>query len=128
MIKASKRRIQRAFRYTAPLHLRQHFVHAHLDKALKSKLGLSIRSIRVAKGDTVKIVAGKNKGKSGKVSKVDLSRGVIYLDSLVRKNARGKERAIPVKPSSVYVMDIETGYKGRLERLKQAHNAVQAST
>jgi large subunit ribosomal protein L24 len=123
MIKASKRRVQRAFRFTAPLHMRQHFVHAHVDKSLKAKLGISRRSIRIAKGDTVKIVSGKNKGKTGKVTKVELGSGMIFLDSLTRKNARGKERSTPINPSNVYITGIDTNYKGRLERLKQRQSA-----
>ncbi len=120
MIKSSKRRAQRAFRYAASLNLRQHFAHAHVDKSLRSRLGISLRSARVAKGDTVKVMAGKNKGKTGKVTQVDLGRGIIYVESLVRKNARGKERNIPIAPSNVYILDFDTSsYKGRLERLKK---------
>ncbi|MGC8478664.1 MAG: 50S ribosomal protein L24 [Candidatus Micrarchaeia archaeon] len=121
MISSSQRRSQRAFRYAAPLHVRQHFVHAHVDKSLRSKLGLSIRSARVAKGDTVKIMSGKNKGKTGKVTKVDLGKGVIFMEALVRKNAKGKEISVPIAPSSVYITDFDTSsYKGRIERLKKA--------
>jgi large subunit ribosomal protein L24 len=50
MLKTSdKPRQQRKFRYTAPLHLRKHFVHVHLSKDLRAKT--KKRAIAVKKGE-----------------------------------------------------------------------------
>ena len=43
MTGSAKPRIQRLFRFTAPMHQRQHFMHAHVDKELRKKMGLNRR-------------------------------------------------------------------------------------
>ncbi len=117
-MESGKPRKQRAFRYNAPMHIRQHFVHVHVDKSLKSKLGLKRRTVQVSKGDTVKVVAGANKGKTGKVTAVRMRRGFVYIDSLKRKDAKGKEHDIPIHASNVYVTDLALSDKYRAEKLK----------
>ncbi|MEM0147481.1 MAG: 50S ribosomal protein L24 [Candidatus Micrarchaeaceae archaeon] len=116
-MKSAKARKQREFRYNAPLHIRQHFVHAHVSKELKEKLGLKARAIRVAAGDTVRIMCGKYKGKSGKVTKVDLKTSSIYLDSIKVKNARGKEHSVPLRSNNAYITDLNLSDKSRESRI-----------
>ncbi len=76
----SKPRYQRYFRFNAPMHVRQHFVHAHIDKALKTKLKLNKRAVQISKGDTVKVMVGSNRGKSGRVMSVNLRTSRITID------------------------------------------------
>ncbi len=120
MIKSSKPRKQRKFRYNAPMHIRQNFVNAHIAKELISKLGIRRRSIEVRKGDTVKVMAGSRKGASGKVLSVDLGRGTIAVDGIVKKNAKGKELAIPISASSVYITDLDLSDKLRKAKVDAA--------
>jgi large subunit ribosomal protein L24 len=120
MIQSSKPRQQRKFRYNAPMHLRQHFLHVHVDKALRAKLKLNKRTVQIAKGDTVKIMAGSKRGNTGKVTGVSLRKGSITIDSLVRKNARGKELQVPIRISNVYVTDLNLTDKRRAAKLKVA--------
>lgn len=120
MIKSSKPRYQRRFRFNAPLHARQHFMHAHLDKALRAKLKLKKRAVQISKGDTVKVMAGSKAGTSGKVTMVNLRSGKIAIDSLVRKNARGKESPILINVSNVYITDLNLSDKYRAGKLKLA--------
>ncbi len=117
MIKSSKPRKQRKHRMTAPLHERQHFLHSHIDKALRQKLNIKTNAVRIAKGDTVKLTAGAKRGTTGKVIGVALSNGRIMIDSLVRKNARGKERSIQVSASNVYITDLNLEDKIRAKKL-----------
>ena len=120
MIKSSKPRKQRKFRYNAPMHIRQNFVNAHIAKELISKLGIRRRSIEVRKGDTVKVMAGSRKGASGKVLSVDLGRGTIAVDGIVKKNAKGKELTIPISASSVYITDLDLSDKLRKAKVDAA--------
>ncbi len=117
-MRSSKPRKQRFFRYNAPLHVRQHFLHSHIDKSLKKKLNLKKSSVQISKGDTVKIMAGSKRGTTGKVTRVNLSTGRISIDSLTKKNARGKEFNIPVSASNVYITDLNLTDKYRAEKLK----------
>ncbi len=118
MIKSSKPRKQRKFRYTAPLHELQHFSHAHIDKALAKRLGITRRAIQVSKGDTVKVMSGKNKGKTGKVLTVNMRKGFLYIDSLKKKNAKGKEFDVPIRVNNAYIMDLNLSDKIRAAKLK----------
>ena len=122
MIYSSKPRKQRLYRNTAPLHARQHFVHAHIDKSLKAKLKISKRAIQISKGDTIKVVKGSKSGTTGKVTKVDLRRGFVFIDSLVRKNAKGKETSIPINASNVYITDLNMSDKIRAGKISAKSN------
>ncbi|VVB76803.1 50S ribosomal protein L24 [uncultured archaeon] len=120
MISSSKPRKQRIFRFTAPMHVRQKFVHARIAKELAAKLGISKRNIAVRKGDTVKVMSGSHKGKTGKVTTVDLKRTIVIIDGISRKNAKGKELPIPIKTSSVYVTDLDLSDKLRTAKIEAA--------
>ncbi len=125
MIKSSKPRKQRRFRFNAPMHVRQHFVHSHLDKALRAKLGIKRRSVQISKGDTVKVMAGSKKGTTGKVIRVSLRTGRINIDSLVKKTAKGKEFNVPLSASNVYITDLNLSDKVRAAKLKLAQQKQQ---
>jgi large subunit ribosomal protein L24 len=118
MIASSKPKKQRKFRYNAPMHIRQRFVNAHVSKELKEKLGIAKRSIEIRKGDSVKVVSGGQKGKSGKVSEVSIRRGFVYIDGIVRKTAKGKEIMIPIRSSNLYITDIDLSDKYRKESIE----------
>jgi len=107
MIRSAKARKQRKFRYTAPMHLRQNLANVHISKDLSAKLGIKKRSIEVRKGDTVKVMAGDSKGKTGKVTDVDLKSAKIMIEGIVKKNAKGKELQIPIPASSVYMTEMD---------------------
>src|SRR5208283_955179 len=120
MITSAKPRKQRLFRYTAPMHERQKMAHAHISKELASKLGIGKRSIGLRKGDTVKVMSGKSKGKTGKVTEVDLKRSVFFMEGVFRKNAKGKEKQIPVSISNVYITDLDLTDKLRNAAIEEA--------
>ena len=117
MIQSSKPRLQRKFRYTAPLHVRQKFVHSHISKELATKLGIKRRSMAVRKGDTVKIMTGKNRGKIGKVNQVSLGKGTILIEGILKKTAKGKEILIPISASNVYLTDLDLTDKLRKAKM-----------
>ncbi len=118
MIKSSKPRKQREYRHNAPLHMAQHMAHAHISKELKQKLKIKMRSIQISKGDTVKLVSGSKKGTTGKVTRVDIKKGKLFIDSLNRKDAKGKEKSIPISISNVYITDLNLSDKRRAGKLK----------
>ena len=105
------------YRFTAPMHVRQKFVHVHISKELKQKLGIKKRTAQVHAGDTVKVMVGSNRGKTGKVSKVNMKRGIVMIEGIVRKNAKGKEQPIPIRTSNVYITDMNLNDKLRKEVL-----------
>jgi len=104
MINSRKPRTQRKFRYTAPIHLRKSFVHAHLSKELRTKT--KKRAVQVKKGDKVRIMRGKFKGKKGKITKVSIVDSKIFVEGATLKKANGKEVFYPIDPSNVMIIEM----------------------
>jgi large subunit ribosomal protein L24 len=122
MIESSQPRKERKYRFTAPMHARQKFVHAHVSKELATKLGIKSRSISMRKGDTVKVFAGTQKGKTGKVSSINLKTGRVVVDGITRKNAKGKELPVAIYSSNLYLVDIDTSDKLRNSKIESLKN------
>ena len=115
---------QRKRMYKAPLHKRQKMVGAHLSKELKKQLGK--RSLPVRKGDEVKIMRGKHKGKTGKVEKVDLKKLKIYIETIKRARTSGEETFIPFQPSNLLIINAiveNTRRKKMIDRGKKNEKA-----
>ncbi|MEM7826673.1 MAG: 50S ribosomal protein L24 [Candidatus Aenigmatarchaeota archaeon] len=114
--KSSKQpRKQRKYRYNAPLHIRQKMVAAHLSKKLRE--GLKKRSLEVRKGDRVKIMRGDFRGLQGSVTRVDLNKLKIYIDTAKRKRVSGQEVFAPIDPSNVEIIEIKQDDRMRLKRM-----------
>ena len=116
-VKSKQPRKQRKYRYNAPKHIRQKFMHANLSKELRKKY--NIRSLLLRKGDKVKVMRGKFKGKISKVSKVDLKKLVVYLEDVKRKKVDGREVQIPIQPSNLQIVSAEFDDKKRVKILER---------
>lgn len=92
---------QRRYRANAPLHTRQKFMHARLTEDLREKYGK--KSVQVAKGDTVRVMRGDNKGHEGVVQSADLKRGKITVEGVVVAKADMSEVPQPIDPSNVMI-------------------------
>jgi large subunit ribosomal protein L24 len=119
-ISSSKRRKQRKYLRQAPLHIKGSFLHAPLSKALKEKLGT--RSIRVRKGDSVKVMRGRFKGKEGKVERVDTRRFVLFVEKLDIQKKDGSKASHPIHASKVMIMELTSDDKRRLRRYKKGES------
>ncbi|MBN2478189.1 50S ribosomal protein L24 [Candidatus Micrarchaeota archaeon] len=89
--------------YNSPVHARKNLLHVHLSEDLRKKTGK--RAMLVKKGDKVKIMRGKDKGKEFKVAKVSYGKLAVYLEGLNRKNLRGKDVLIPFHPSNLMLTE-----------------------
>jgi len=95
---------QRKRLYNIIYHNKRKILTAPLDKRLFASVGK--KRIPVRKGDTVKIMIGDNKGKTGKVDKVDYTKERIYIKDIKRSNNRGQEKLIPFVASNLLVTDL----------------------
>jgi len=103
--KASKQpRKQRKFVAKAPLHLRKKFVSVNLNKKLREKVGK--RNVVVKKGDKVKVMRGKFKGKQGNVLSVKLKLGKIYVEGLQAKKNDGSKVNAPMRNSNLQIVEM----------------------
>jgi len=105
VIKSKQPRKQRRWLYkTSKLHERHRLLHATLSKELRKKYGK--RSLRIRKGDKVKIMRGDFAGHEGKVLEVDMKRCIIKVDGATVTKADGTEVAVPIHPSNVMITDL----------------------
>jgi large subunit ribosomal protein L24 len=115
---ASKQpRKQRKYLANAPNHLKRKFMGAMLDKPLKAKHGF--RNIEVRKGDEVKVMRGKFKGKQGKVGTVEIVRTRVAIDGIQKTKKGGDKINVWFHPSSVKIMVLNLDDARRLKRAKK---------
>ncbi|MFA5246425.1 MAG: 50S ribosomal protein L24 [Candidatus Micrarchaeia archaeon] len=113
-------RKKRKERYQAPLHKARVFLHSNLSKDLRKKLGA--RSVLVRRGDTVKVMRGTFKGKTGKVSEVDYKSLKVFVEGMTVQGRKSKKRAfVPFDSSNLQITE---KYSGKDE--KQAAKAAAA--
>jgi len=103
--KASKQpRKQRKYRYNSPLHLRKKFLNINLSKELR-KLKKK-RNIQVKKGDVVKIMRGKFKGKTGKIIEVDIKKSKVIIEGIQIKKKDGSKVNVRMQPSNLQIIEL----------------------
>ena len=98
---SSQRRKSRKAHFSAPSSIRRKIMSSHLSKDLKAKY--NVRSIPVRKGDTVKIMRGTYKGRSGKVQAVYRRRWCLYIEKLVKEKVNGQQAQLPIHSSNVEI-------------------------
>lgn len=103
--KTSKQpRKQRKYLANAPLHLKKKFVRANLSKELRKKVGK--RNLAIKKGDKVKIMRGKFRGKQGKVLEVKLKLSKIYVEGMQAKKNDGSKVNAPMRASNLQIIEM----------------------
>lgn len=112
--KSSKQpRKQRKYRAKAPLHIKRKMLSVNLSKELRKKH--EKRSIVPRKGDKVKITKGKNKGKSGKISKVKVNLEKIYIENMQVKKQDGSKIHFPFKAANLQITELNLDDKKRIK-------------
>jgi len=120
-VSSKQPRKQRKYRFNAPLHRRQKMVSVHLDKPLRRTY--TTRAMPVRKGDEVKVMRGKYKKKTGKISRVDLKSCKVYIENVKMKKTSGQEVEVPMDPSNLMIIKLETDDKKRLRSLSRKKKA-----
>ncbi|HVP95365.1 MAG TPA: 50S ribosomal protein L24 [Methanoregulaceae archaeon] len=103
-ILSSQPRKQRKARYQAVAHERGSFLSAPLSKTLRGEYRR--RSLRVVKGDTVKMTRGSSSGTEGLVDEVDTKHLKIWVHGVTGTKADGTEVPRPVDPSKVEIVKL----------------------
>lgn len=116
--KSTSPKKQRRWLYkTSKLHDRHRLLKANLSQDLRKKYGK--RSLRVRKGDKVKIMRGDLKTHEGKVTKVDMKKLVINVEGATIKKTDGTEVSTAVKPSNIQIIGLGKLDEVRKEILKR---------
>nr|AJS13019.1 large subunit ribosomal protein L24 [uncultured archaeon] len=115
--KSIQPRKQRKYTYNAPLHLMHKFMGSHLSAELRKKYGK--RSLPLRKGDTVKVMRGKFKGKTGKVDRINLKMRKVYVQGIDLEKKDGSKVFYPLHPSKLMITTLEIDDKKRKAKLMQ---------
>jgi len=115
--KSRQRRKQRKYRFNAPLHVRHKLIAAGLSEELAKKYHR--RSFPVRKGDIVKVLNGKFKDKTGKISIVNLKKLKINIEGLQTQKKDGTKINIVFNPGNLQIQEINLDDKKRLEAINR---------
>ena len=110
-------RKQRKYRIEAASHSRHKMMSANLSKELRKKY--SRRSFPLRKDDTVKIMSGSFKGKTGKILIVNMEKLKIYIEGIQRSKRDGTKVNVPLDPSNVQIISLELEDKKRRESMER---------
>lgn len=114
-------RKQRKYRANAPIHLKHKMMSSHLSKELMKKY--SIRNTTLRKGDTVKVVRGQFKSKTGKVEKIIMKFLKVNISGVERIKRDGSKSPYPVDPSNVIITELSLSDKERAKKLRRKNDA-----
>ena len=116
--KASKQpRKQRKYQANLPHHL----VHKLLSSALTPELRKKYtkRNVPIHTGDTVKVMRGQFKGKTGKVERVLPRYQRIHVAGATQLKRDGSKIPYPIHPSKVRITELNLDDKKRAETLQR---------
>lgn len=109
--KTTQGRKQRLALSKAALHVKQNLMHSPLSKTLREKYGT--RAIQVRKGDTVRIMRGQFRKHEGKVDRVDLRRGKVYVAGAEIQKQDASMVQYPINPSNLRIELLDLSDKKR---------------
>jgi large subunit ribosomal protein L24 len=96
---------------------------ANITKNLKNQY--SKRSLRVIKGDTVRILRGEYKGIEGKIEKVNTKRGTVSIEGVQREKIKGGNVKVQIHASNVQIISLEMGDHLRANKLKEKNETTK---
>ena len=115
--KGSKQpRKQRKYAAKAPLHIKRKLLSVNLSKDLRKKYGK--RNVVVRKGDNVKVMTGKFKGKTGKIIQVFTKKSKITMEGIQVKKQDGSKANIKLQPSNLQIIELNLEDKKRIQEKK----------
>lgn len=110
-------RKQRKYRVNAPLHIRHKLLSANLKKELREKY--KRRSFPLRKSDTVKVMRGKFKKKTGKISSVNLKKLKVSVEGIQIQKKDGTKVNVYFDPSNLQIIELNMEDKERIKSLEK---------
>jgi large subunit ribosomal protein L24 len=97
---------------------RDKFLGANLSENLREQH--SKRSMRVIKGDTVRILRGEYVGIEGKVEKVNTEKSTLSIEGVQREKIRGGNVKVQVHASNVQIISLNTDDDYRIKGIPKS--------
>jgi large subunit ribosomal protein L24 len=104
-----------------PKHVRDGMIHSTLADNLREEY--ERRSIRVIKGDNVRVMRGEYNGIEGKIEKVNTQRGTLAIEGIQREKVRGGNVKVQIHASNVKIIGLNLDDKKRDNRLHSDTNS-----
>lgn len=112
---ASKQpRKQRKNFFNQELHQTKRYVRSNLSKELREET--KRRTVTLKTGDTVKLVRGTHKNKEGNVTRINRSKGQVYVEGVTVKKGDASDSPVPVKASNLVVKALDKTDAKRFKR------------
>lgn len=102
--------------YNPTFHTRSKQLGSQLSDDLRKKYGK--KSIRVVKGDSIKIVRGEFKGVDGKISKISTEKNSVAIEGVKKEKTKGEKFDVYIHTSNLLVTALNTEDKWRISRLE----------
>lgn len=99
-------------------HKREKLLGANLSENLRNQHNK--RSMRVIKGDTVRILRGEYVGIEGKVEKVNTERSTLSIEGVQREKIRGGKVKVQIHASNVQIISMNTDDEYRMKGTQKA--------
>ena len=101
-----------------PKHIRDLSISSNLEDNLRRQYGL--RSCRVIKGDTVRVMRGEYSGIEGKVESVNTQSATLAIEGVQREKIRGGKVKVKIHSSNVTILslNLEDKYRQNMLQLK----------
>ena len=101
------------------LHVPKHVRDAMICSALADNLReqYTRKSVRVKKGDNVRVMRGEYSGIEGKIEKVNTQRGTLAIEGVQREKVRGGNVKVQIHASNVQIIGLNLEDKLRENRL-----------
>jgi large subunit ribosomal protein L24 len=114
---------QRLKIYKGAMHTKNKLLVAPLDKFIIGKVGKQRLIIR--KGDTVKVLVGDHKGKTGKIERVDHDKAKVYIKDIKNTNSRGQDKLIPFVASNLVITNAVLDDNRRINKKVESAKVVK---
>lgn len=102
--------------YRASQVLRSKQLGSVLSKELRQKYGK--RTLRVIKGDTVRVMRGEFRGVDGKVSNVSTDKNSIAIEGIKKEKVKGDKFDVYIHTSNVMITDLNLDDHWRKSKLE----------
>lgn len=109
--------------YRATFHTRSKQLSSPLSEELRKKY--SRKSIRVVKGDNVKITRGEFKGVDGKIARVSSENNSVAIEGVKKEKTKGDKFDVFIHTSNILVTGLNTDDKWRISKLEGKNPAKQ---
>ena len=107
-----------------PKHMKDKMIGASLADNLRQQYG--IRSMRVIKGDSIRVLRGEYKGVEGKVESVLTKSASLHVEGVRREKIRGGSVKVSIHASNVVITGLKLDDKYRSTKLQSKSRKEEA--